>query len=96
MAILFLAPAEGWKGPSGPAGNLWPHLIYSSLERFRKFLEKKVTDRQMHARTHEAAFNLRREHLDGLRPSSFSLLWRAGRALRALLGTSGPILFIAV
>ena len=40
-AILFLAPAEGWKGPSGPAGNLWPHLIYSSLERFRKFLEKK-------------------------------------------------------
>ena len=25
-AILFLAPAEGWKGPSGPAGNLWPHL----------------------------------------------------------------------
>ena len=29
---------------------------------------------------------------DGLRPSSFSLLRRAGRALRALLGTSGPIL----
>ena len=26
MAILFLAPAEGWKGPSGPAENLWPHL----------------------------------------------------------------------
>ena len=25
-AILFLAPAEGWKGPSGPAENLWPHL----------------------------------------------------------------------
>ena len=25
-AILFLAPAEGWKGPLGPAGNLWPHL----------------------------------------------------------------------
>ena len=25
-AILFLAPAEGWKGPSGPAWNLWPHL----------------------------------------------------------------------
>ena len=22
-AILFLAPAEGWKGP---AGDLWPHL----------------------------------------------------------------------
>ena len=40
-AILVLAPAEGWKGPSGPAGNLWPHLIYSSLEGFRKFLEKK-------------------------------------------------------
>ena len=27
-----------------------------------------------------------REHSDGLRPSSFSLLQRAGRALRALLG----------
>ena len=40
-AILVLAPAEGWKGPSGPAENLWPHLIYSSLEGFRKFLEKK-------------------------------------------------------
>ena len=38
MAILFLAPVEGWKGP---AGNLWPYLIYSSLEGFRKFLEKK-------------------------------------------------------
>ena len=25
-AILFLTPAEGWKGPSGPAGDLWPHL----------------------------------------------------------------------
>ena len=25
-AILFLAPAEGWKGPSGPAGDLWPHI----------------------------------------------------------------------
>ena len=25
-AILFLAPVEGWKGPTGPAGNLWPHL----------------------------------------------------------------------
>merc|ERR1712074_137206 len=24
MAILVLAPAEGWKGPSGPAGNLCP------------------------------------------------------------------------
>ena len=47
-AILFLAPAEGWKGPSGPAGNLWPHLIYSSLERFRK-----KSDRQTHRRTHE-------------------------------------------
>ena len=23
-AILVLAPAEGWKGPSGPAGNLCP------------------------------------------------------------------------
>merc|ERR1712105_29727 len=23
-AVLFLAPAEGWKGPSGPAGNLCP------------------------------------------------------------------------
>ena len=22
MAILFLAPAEGWKGPSSPAGDL--------------------------------------------------------------------------
>ena len=50
MAILFLAPAEGWKGP---AGNLWPHLIYSSLEGFRKFLEKKVTDR--HTDTHTDA-----------------------------------------
>ena len=39
-ATLLLAPAESWKGPSGPAGNFWPHLIYSSLERFRKFLEK--------------------------------------------------------
>ena len=28
----------------------------------------------------------KREHSDGLRPSSFSLLRRAGRALRALLG----------
>ena len=25
-ATLFLTPAEGWKGPSGPAGDLWPHL----------------------------------------------------------------------
>ena len=25
-AILFLAPAEDWKGPSGPAGDLQPHL----------------------------------------------------------------------
>ena len=25
-ATLFLAPVEGWKGPSGPAENLWPHL----------------------------------------------------------------------
>ena len=52
-AILVLAPAEGWKGPSGPAGYIWPHLIYSSLEVFRKFLEKKVTDR--HTDTHTDA-----------------------------------------
>ena len=26
MATLFLAPVEGWKSPSGPAGDLWPHL----------------------------------------------------------------------
>ena len=58
MAILFLARAEDWKGPLGPAGNLWPHLIYSCLERIRKF-KKKVTDRRTDARTHEAAFNLR-------------------------------------
>ena len=50
-AILVLAPAEGWKGPSGPAGYLWPHLIYSSLEGFRKFSEKK-SDRQTHTQTH--------------------------------------------
>ena len=25
-ATLLLAPAEGWRGPSGPAGDLWPHL----------------------------------------------------------------------
>merc|ERR1712105_385868 len=50
-AILVLAPAEGWKDPSGPAENLWPHLIYSSLEGFRNFLEK--SDIQTHRRTHE-------------------------------------------
>ena len=26
MAILFLAPAEGWKGPSGPAGTVFLSL----------------------------------------------------------------------
>ena len=35
---------------------------------------------------------IKREGSGGLRPPSFSLLRRAGRALRALLGTSGPIL----
>ena len=25
-ATLFLAPVEGWKGPSGPAWDLCPHL----------------------------------------------------------------------
>ena len=42
--------------PSGPAVNLWPHLIYSSLERFRKF-KKKVTDRRTdtHTDTHTDA-----------------------------------------
>ena len=64
-AILVLAPAEGWKGPSGPAENLWPHLIYSSLEGFRKFLEKsdaqthRRTDAQTDRQTHKAAFNLK-------------------------------------
>merc|ERR1711984_55075 len=33
-------------------------------------------------------FLRQREHSDGLQPSSFSLLRRAGRALQALLGTS--------
>ena len=32
------------------------------------------------------------ENSGGPRPPSFSLLWRAGGALQALLGTSGPIL----
>ena len=35
----------------GLEGNLWPHLIFSSLEGFRKFLEK--SDRQTHRRTHK-------------------------------------------
>ena len=26
VATLFLAPVERWKGPSGPAMDLWPHL----------------------------------------------------------------------
>ena len=33
-----------------------------------------------------------REGLGGLWPPSFLLLWRAGGALQALLGTFGPIL----
>ena len=33
MAILFLAPVEGWKGPSGPAGSLWPRLKECRLKK---------------------------------------------------------------
>ena len=28
-ATLLLVPAEGWRGPSGPAGSLWPPLKYN-------------------------------------------------------------------
>ena len=61
--------------------NLWPHLIYSSLERFRKFLEK--SDGQ----THEAAFNIRQE----IRMAYGHPLSRSCGGLEGL-GTSGPIL----
>ena len=78
-------------GPEVPsrARRALPALCRSEKEDGRRPPECLVNQRILDIMERENPNILVTRNSDGLRPSSFSLLQRAGRALPALLGTSG-------